>query len=128
MDKTILVELDIKEGKRIIEKLDTSDFNVNSALWMFFSDVNEWRLILSSDYFDKFGPKKAYSYIQKQIESIEPKVEISLSNISIIGANNELIKLLRFAIVTGSGIQGIRFTKNVINNVMIEDAYIYRNI
>lgn len=128
MDKTTLVDLDIVEGRRIIDKLDKTEFEVNSAFWLFFSDVNEWRLMLVSRYFDKFGPKKAYSYIQKEIESIEPKININFSNISIISVNTEIVKLLRLAIVTGPSIQGIRFTKNVINNVMIEDTFIYRII
>jgi hypothetical protein len=37
-----------------------------------------------------------------------------------------MLSLLRVAISTGPGISGIRFTHNTINNVLIEDAYIYR--
>jgi hypothetical protein len=35
---------------------------------------------------------------------------------------------MRTAIQTGpgTGVSGIRFTQNMVNNVLIEDAYIYR--
>jgi hypothetical protein len=37
-----------------------------------------------------------------------------------------MITLLRVALRTGPGIGGIRFSSNVINGTLIEDAYIYR--
>jgi hypothetical protein len=51
---------------------------------------------------------------------------LSLQNISLVSPNDDLVKLLKAAIKTGPGVSNIRFTGNVINNVFIEDAYIYR--
>jgi hypothetical protein len=39
---------------------------------------------------------------------------------------DRLVQLLRPVIGTGPGICGIRLTQNVIDGVLIEDAYIYR--
>jgi hypothetical protein len=46
--------------------------------------------------------------------------------VSIAKKDDPLLKLLRIAIKTGPGISNIRFSRNTINGVIIEDAYIYR--
>ncbi len=54
----------------------------------------------------------------------QPKVQ--LKDVSVIDSNDPLIALLRLAVVTGEGISNIRLKQNVINGVLIEEAYIYR--
>jgi len=126
MDKTILVEKDIQEGKELIEALDKAGFQVQAAMWFYFTDSDEWRLLIASPLVEENGPKKAYSFIQSVLTQLSPPTAISLKDISTLRPEHHLISLLRVAIHTGPGISGIRFTRNVINNTLIEDAYIYR--
>lgn len=126
MDKSALVEKHIEEGERVILGLGDAGFQVDAALWFYLSDSEEWRLLLASPFVEKEGPKKAYSFIQSVLEQLSPPSEISLKDISVLSPSHHLIHLLRIAIRTGPGISGIRFTRNVINNTLIEDAYIYR--
>lgn len=126
VDKTTLVKDDISEGKKLIKCLDDTDFKVNSALWFYDSDLNEWRLVLASEYLNKHGLKGAYSFVQNELEKIS-LTDIALNNIAIVNSNDELIKLMRVMIRTGDkDISDIRFRQNVINGKMIEDALIYR--
>lgn len=126
MDKTVLVEKQIEEGKRLIEELDKTKFTVQAALWFYMADSDEWRLLIASPYVEKKGPKKSYNFIQTVLAKLSMPPEVSLRNISAIPPSHNLIRLIRVAIRTGHGISGIRFTGNVINNTLIEDAYIYR--
>ncbi|MBA7490512.1 hypothetical protein ES702_01050 [subsurface metagenome] len=126
MDKTVLVEKYIQEGKRLIEALDKAGFQVEAAMWFYLTDSDEWRLLIASPFVEKNGPKKAYSFIQSVLAQLSPSSEISLKDISVLSPKHHLISLLRIAIRTGPGISGIRFTRNVINSTLIEDAYIYR--
>lgn len=134
MDKSTLVENVIKAGKELLDKLDKDGFDVKAALWYYLSEPAEWRLILASSTVDKEGPKKAYEKIQSQIRELEQHYkktnehfDLSLENISVVSPNNNLIKLIKSVIKTKKGvISNLRFTRNVINNVLIEDAYIYR--
>lgn len=126
MDKTILVEKNIEEGKKLLEILDSNDFPVKAALWFFLVDSDTWRFIIASPLVEKNGPKETYHLIQSAMLKSSPPTEISLKDISVLSPNNELIRLLKIAVQTGPGISGIRFTRNTINNVFIEDAYIYR--
>ena len=125
MDKPELVEKDVADGKRLIGSLDSSGFQVVAALWFYEPEDGEWRLIVASPLVEEIGQKDAYALIQEQLARLSP-IGIALRQISVISPNNDLIKLLRVAIRTGHGISGIRFTRNTINNVFIEDAYIYR--
>lgn len=126
MDKTALVERDIEGGERLIVGLDDAGFQVYAAVWFYLSDSDEWRLLLASPFVEKEGPKKAYSFIQSVLKRLSPPSEISLKDISVLSPSHHLIRLLRMAIHTGPGISGIRFTRNVIDNTLIEDTYIYR--
>lgn len=127
MDKTALVKEDIQEGIRLIEALDKAGFQVEAAIWFYFTDSGEWRLLIASPFVEKNGPKKAYNFIQGVLTKSSPPLGISLKDISAVSPKHHLISLLRIAIgSTGRGISDIRFTRNVINNTLIEDAYIYR--
>lgn len=126
MDKATLVEKDIKDGKSLIEALDRSEFLLSGALWFYFSKAEEWRLLLVTPSVDSIGPRQSYKVIQSVIEDFPPSFGISIINISVRSPKDILIQLLRTAIRTGPEISEIRFSRNTINNVFIEDALIYR--
>ena len=130
MVKPTLVDADMKAGEALLSKLDEIKFDVRAAFWFYMPDSEEWRLIFASPAVDKKGPKEAYEKVQSQLpelkEEFEQDYELSLQNISVISPNDDLVKLLKTAIKTGPGVSHIRFARNVINNVFIEDAYIYR--
>jgi hypothetical protein len=126
MDKPTLVDADMKAGEALLNRLDETKFDVKAALWFYMPDSEEWRLILASPTVDAEGPKKAYEKVQSQLQGLDQGYELSLQNISLVSPNDNLIKVLKSAIKTGKKISHIRFTRNVINNVFIEDAYIYR--
>jgi hypothetical protein len=124
MARTSLVERDIKAGKKLIEALDQAGFGVHAALWFYLSEPGEWQMVLASPEVDVRGPQKAYTRIQSILARASPG--ISLGEIKLVSPRNDLIQLLRQVVRTGSGIAGIRFTGNTVNNLFIEDAYIYR--
>ena len=130
MDKPTLVDADMKAGEALLKKLDKIKFNVKAALWFYMPDSEEWRLLFASPLVDKIGPTKTYEKIQSLLpelqEELEQNYELSLQNISVVSPKADLIKLLKTAVKTGPGVSHIRFARNVINNVFIEDAYIYR--
>lgn len=130
MDKTTLVEKDFKDGEILIKELDKAHINVHSALWLYNSESDSWRLIIASKIADFSSPKKAYSHISKVLKDMKNSgvsVGFSLENITVISPNHPLIMILSQAIHTGpNDINGIRFSRNRIGNSYIEDAFIYR--
>ncbi|WP_162342718.1 hypothetical protein [Cyclobacterium salsum] len=126
MDKKTLVNIDIEEGKKVLEALDDSNLSISSAFWFFLDDIEEWRLFFVAPDFDLVGPKKLYSKVQKILQDHKNEINIPLEAISLISPKDQLIGILKMAITTGPGISGIRFSGNDINGVLIKDAYIYR--
>ena len=67
----------------------------------------------------------AYTKVQGALRKISTE-HFGLDDVAVAKPNAPILRLLRLAVRTGPGITGIRFTKNVINGHLIEDAYIYR--
>ena len=126
MGATALVTPDIEKGKDIVRALDASGFPVRSAFWFYIPDGEEWRLFLATPRVDELGPRGAYAAAQEVLRTLPGKTE--LEHIALVSPNDPLVKLLRVAVGTRpDALLDIRFNKNVINNVLIEDAYIYRS-
>ena len=119
----------IDAGTELIQKMDEYGYQPDAAFWLYSSEQQKWKLVLSEIKVGEEGPKQVYQRIQK-ILSGSPKIlgKLSLEDISLVKPSEPIVLLLAIAIRTGPGINGIRFTNNVINGVLIEDAYIYRII
>lgn len=125
--KEVLTDQMVKAGADLTRKLDEIKWPVLAALWLYFTDSNDWKLLLASPRVVSDGPKQAYEVIQQALAEISKvQTPLALSDIGVTEPTNPLIGLLRVAISTGPTIAGIRFTRNVINGHFIEDAYIYR--
>jgi len=115
----------IKAGASVIAQLDGDKLPVGAALWLYNSEAEVWRLVIGLPQVKSQGPKQAYERVQSTMSKITEQT-IGLQNISVVDIEDPLLSLLRSAIATGGGISGIRFTRNTINGVYVEDAYIYR--
>jgi len=115
----------IQSGRTLVQQLDDSGISVNAALWLLFPEVQAWKLMLSTPTLVADGPKAAYDAVQKALSKISHP-QLQLDDVVIAKPDAPLLKLMRLAIRTGSGIDSIRFTQNVINGQLIPDALIYR--
>ena len=132
MDKELVVREVLSEqmigaGVKLIERLDQSESNVQAALWLFLPEEKIWKLMIISPLVKTDGPRSFYKHIlDANKKADESESIISLNDVGVADTSITLISLLRIAISTGGGIGGIRFSKDTINGVFIEDAYIYR--
>jgi hypothetical protein len=115
----------IEAGITIVGELDARRFPPAAAFWFYVDEASAWRLILAFPGVDKEGAKKAYRRVQKVLSKAKDP-RISLQNITVLDERSPLVALLRKAIRTGPGISRIRFSRNSIDGVFIEDAYVYR--
>lgn len=117
----------IEVGKRLVERLDKSNSDVQAAFWMFFPDEKRWKLIIVSQFVKHDGPRQFYKrVVEANKKGDESESVVSLDDVSVADTSNTLVNLLKAAISTGDGISGIRFSRNTINGTFIEDSYIYR--
>ena len=116
----------IEEGKELVKALDKEGLYPEVALWFYLAESNNWRFILSSSSFPKSGQNIYSDFIDKYRDLPQIKA-IRLENITLLPGTDNLISMLKTAVKTNSrDIDNIRFTSNVINGVLIEDALIYR--
>ena len=125
----ILSERMIDAGRYLLEQLDSSHSEIKSFFWFYFPEEKTWKLIIASPIVKTKGPRNFYKIINDINRNAEEENQetISLNNIIVVTPENEIVKLLSFFISTGDSISGIRCTRNTINGVYIEDAYIYRS-
>jgi hypothetical protein len=140
MAKTILVERDIGDGRELIKALGRAGFRVRAALWFYLSESAEWRLLVATPLVDEEGPIKAYTRVQSVLDKLSsaviigaqaptfdlPAFGITLQDISVVSPRHELIRALRSASRKGTGASDMRITRGVVDNVFIDDVYIYR--
>lgn len=117
----------ISAGAELTRQLDNARLIIDASLWFYTTDNNVWRFIIASPEVRAHGPKWMYKKIQTVIFKMLPEQSvIPLKDISVVDNHDPLIALLRVAISPVNGISGVRFSQNVIDGVLIEDAYIYR--
>lgn len=126
MVKEILVNEYIEEAINLINELDNNNIKVDSALWYYFEEAEEWRFIIATPIVDEKGLFEAYKIIGNIINKNNIFYHTPLNKLTLMSPNDPLIKLLKHGVRTGPKLAKIRFQNNFINNVFIEDALIYR--
>lgn len=121
-----LVVPDIDAGRAFVEALDTAKLPIQAALWLYNSELDRWRLTLATRLVDRLGPLETYRRLNEVWEGLPEDVRQTLGEYSVISPADVLIRALSKTIQTGPEISGIRMSKNVVDRVYIDDAYIYR--
>jgi hypothetical protein len=122
-----LTEQMIGSGATLIRKLDERGLAPDAAFWFYVPDRQEWSLVIAEAKLTKKGPRWIYNEIRDAIsESSGNLPGLSLDAVSVVKPDVPIVSLLMAAIHTGPGLVGIRFSNNVIDGTVVEDAYIYR--
>lgn len=123
-----LTDLMMSAGAELVTRLDENNADVRSAFWFYLSEDQVWKLIIASPQVDIAGPRAYYKKINDaNLLAEETENVISLNDIGVSSTTNPIVQILKFAISTGDGISSIRFSRNTINGIFIEDTYIYRS-
>ena len=114
----------IENGRRLLTALDEADVGVRAALWLYNSERGTRALLFALPGFDASGPRAAYEALEKVIRSA--KIGLRLDQVGFARSDAPLIGTLRSAVkTTKKAVSGIRFTQNVVDGVVVDDAYIY---
>lgn len=117
----------IKEGATLIEGLDDAGVSPDAAFWLLAPEISGWKLLIAESSIGPKGPKDTYRLVQKVLLKLREKVtHLSLEDVKLTTPDQPVVQALSQLFSTGPGIDGIRFTQNVINGLLIADAYIYR--
>lgn len=126
MATQILVSDDLEKGKAVLKAIDEAHLNVRTAFWL--STDGNWRLMLATPLVDQEGHRQAYKAIQAALAKCNPDDVVPLRQIEVISVTDpriQAVKSLRKNLdITAAP---IRFSNNVIKDILIEDSYIYRS-
>lgn len=117
----------IEEGAILIRGLDDVGASPDIAFWLYEPEMSGWKLLIAESKIGPKGSKDTYRLVQKVLQKLRPEItELSLDDVKLTTPNQVTVRTLSQLFSTGPGIGGIRFTQNVINGLLIADAYIYR--
>jgi hypothetical protein len=125
--KELLTDQLIAAGAELTRKLERSTWPVVASLWLYDSEINEWRLVIASPRVGSDGPLAAYREVSAALQAGgESVLPLSLEDISVVSAEDSRVRALAFAYPSGVDIEGHRIFRGAINGHYIDDAYIYR--
>ena len=73
MDMATLVNVDLERGTELIGALDRANLKIRVALWLYSTDHEDWRLVLSSRQLDAAGPRDAYGLVHDALDKLRSK-------------------------------------------------------
>ena len=124
MAEDALVDDEIEAAGRLVAFLDEQDLPVRSALWLYDGDAERWRFVIAFRE-DRKDVTSFYLDMAKAINRAGQKDILDLSRVDVVDPNRSIFTALKGVIqVEGNG--RVRFSKNRINGVYLEDALIYR--
>lgn len=130
MGEKALVESQVGEAVALIQKLDAEGAAPTFAVWYFYDDVDEWRLILAGPVFDALLPKQEPIAYRKVVEAVASASlsSLAISDIKLVRTDSHLPKALRFLIGTGpNNVVRAHFTDTTLNGIFIKEMVILRS-
>lgn len=125
MDKTAMVSIDLSQGSEILEALERAHVKVSVALWMFLSEFEDWRLVVSSRQFDTADPRDAYRLLHDSLSKAEVASKKTPA-IIIFPTSDPFVRELRRIFGKTKDLEGMRLGGQLIGDRFVQDAYVYR--
>ena len=123
MFKKLLVRDLITEGAQLLEALRRKRFPMVAALWNYFPESSEWRLVIVSPAVDRQGPLNGYTRVQRALSGINPS-QLTLTDIALISPNSADYEDLR-RILPRAGRFSASPAPNNTQKAIFDDTYIY---
>ena len=126
MDKTALVDSDIKTGEEILTLLTRVNFPINYALWLYSPDkYDEWRLVIATKLYDEEGPLSAYKKLNDIISKQGTKWTLWSERIQLVSPEDAVIKSLKKDYPPNETISNPLVSGSTSSNTYVDAAYLY---
>jgi hypothetical protein len=130
MGEETLVESQISDSISLIKSLEDAGDKPTTAIWYYFSDAGEWRLLLAGQTFDALLPKDE-SHAYKKIAEALSKAQLSsltISEIKLVRTDYPLLKATQHLIKTpADAVIRAHFKDTSVNGTFIKEMLILRS-
>ena len=121
MVKTALVDKYINDGRMLISALDKDGFQIDTALWFYSEELDEWQLVIATPLVDQIGLRETLRRAQSVTREMT-SISLSLSDISILSPHSNLINAIKSTVRRS---KDVILKGTVANGILVNDAYIY---
>jgi hypothetical protein len=121
MAKTALVDRYVNDGRMLISALDKDDFHIDTAMWFYSEELDEWQLMIATPLVDQVGLRETLRRTQSIIREMT-SISLSLSDISILSPHSILIDAIKSTVRRSTD---VILKGTVANGILVNDAYIY---
>jgi hypothetical protein len=126
MDQATLVDMQIEDGKRLIDRLVEEGIGVTAAGWLRGAEDGQWFLYIATPLVDDEGAtRKAYARVNAVIRQMPPPFWVDPMEVKLIGPNDPVAKALQSIHRHYPGNSSIRYGEGRLGGMTIEGAYVY---
>ena len=91
MDTVALVENQINDGRKLVDRLTDDGFILSAACWVKPVEEDRWSLYIATPVVDQMGTPAAYRQVLGALRSSEP-IWITSSDIKLVSGNHLLVQ------------------------------------
>ncbi len=124
MDQSTLVENQIDDGRRFVERFAADGRHVQAAFWVKTAEEGLWFLYVATDIVDRDGPAAAYRAVHASLRKLgDPWV--ASSEIKVVSPSNPIAKDVLAIMARHPGRLATRYGGKTLGSMAIEQVYIY---
>ncbi len=124
MDQSTLVENQVDDGRRFIERFAADGNPVQGAFWVKTPEEGIWFLYVATDLIDRVGPAAAYRAVHASLQKLD-ELGVSSSEIKIVSPSNPVAKDVLAIMARHPGRLPTRFGGKTLGSMEVEQTYIY---
>lgn len=130
MGQSAVVESQIADAISLVKNLDKTGAAPTLAMWYFYDDAGEWRLVLAGPTFDALLPKQeavAYRRLAEAMASLSLS-SLSLSDLKLVTTKSPLVQAIRLLVGTPpDGVVRAHFSDTTLNGIFIKEMIVIRS-
>ena len=116
----------IDAGEALIQRLDANKKDIAAAIWMYYAEPKDWRLMLTTPIVKTKGPLSAYKMVQSVLHRYPDEFPLlDLQDITVVAPDDRVLEPFRIALKK-SGTPGVRLSRTTLGARYIDDTYVYR--
>jgi hypothetical protein len=125
MDSELLVVPQIDDGRRLVDALTTSGFDLSVALWVWPADDGSVQLYIASPEFgDAAGFGRAYAAVYTAMSRL-PDLSVTLADLTLVTPDHPVAAAAIRVRAQNPSPLPIRYRGPTLGGMAIEEAYIY---
>ncbi len=124
MDQGTLVEEQIVDGRRFVERFAADGNPVQAAFWGKTAEEGIWFLYVATEIFERDGPAAAYRAVDASLRKLG-KSWVSGSEIKVISPSNPIAKDVLAVMARHAGRLATRLGGKTLGSVTFDQTYIY---